>query len=112
MTNKRPKSKTHSVKPNISCDFTRQDDTLIVKVSGEADLSGSSALRISLMRRLGGVNNLIFDLGGLEFADSYFLRLLIKLRRRLGGVSSVKVQNPNPNVRKIFEITGLDKLFM
>lgn len=93
-------------------EFERHDGTLIVKLSGEADLYGSSSLKQSLARKLGKVRLLIFDLEELDFADSYFLRVLIGLRKRLGGVSSVKVINAKPNVRKIFEITGLDELFM
>ncbi|HZD60051.1 MAG TPA: STAS domain-containing protein [Anaerolineae bacterium] len=112
MASKKPRPKANSTETNIAFTFERNEDTLVVRLAGEADLLGSSALRQALVRKLDGVSNIIFDLGGLEFADSYFLRLLIKLRKRLGGVSSVKVQNVKPNVRRIFEITGLDKLFM
>lgn len=92
--------------------FEREESTLIVKLSGEADLYGSSCLKQGLARKLGRVRKLIFDLEELDFADSYFLRVLLGLRKQLGGVSSVKVINAKPNVSKIFEITGLDKLFM
>jgi len=96
----------------VAYEFERDDTTLTVRLAGEADLSGSSKLRRALSRRLNGVDKVVFDLSELEFADSYFLRLLIVLRKRLGGVSSVKVENAHPNIRRIFEITGLDKLFM
>jgi anti-sigma B factor antagonist len=104
--------KSNPAEINVSYEFERQDDTLIVHLAGEADLSGSSKLRRALSRKLNGINKIIFDLSKLEFADSYFLRLLIVLRKRLGGVSSVKVRDAHPNIRRIFEITGLDKLFM
>ncbi|MBE0447420.1 MAG: STAS domain-containing protein [Actinobacteria bacterium] len=118
MANRKPRPKANStetnnaIETNISFGFERKGNTLIVKLTGEADLSGSSALRQALVRKLDGIDNVIFDLGKLEFADSYFLRLLIKLRKRLGGVSSVKVRNAKPNVRRIFEVTNLDKLFI
>lgn len=112
MANKPQRKGSNYIEPNISYKFNRKDDVLVVLLSGEADLTGSFKLKRALTRRLTGVNKVIFDLGNLEFADSYFLRLLINLRKRLGGVSSVRVQNARPNVKRVFEITGLDKLFM
>jgi len=97
---------------NLNFEIKKVNRTLVVKLNGEADLVGSSKLRQDLVRKLDGINKVVFDLEGLRFADSYFLRLLIKLRKRLGGVSSVRVKNVKPNVRKIFEVTSLDKVFM
>lgn len=113
---KNPRRQSHQrsspTEINVAYEFERRGDVLLVHLAGEADLSGSSKLRRALSRKLNGVNKVIFDLSKLEFADSYFLRLLIVLRKRLGGVSSVKVENAHPNIQRIFEITGLDKLFM
>jgi anti-anti-sigma factor len=96
---------------NIVFEIRREDSKLLVKLSGEADLYGSSKLKRALAPHLENVSQIVFDASDLSFADSYFLRLLIKLRRRLGGVSSVKVVNVQPRVKRNFEITGLDKLF-
>lgn len=112
MANKPQRKGPNFIESNISFEFNRKGDVLIVSLSGEADLTGSFKLKRSLTRKLVGINKVIFDLGDLDFADSYFLRLLINLRKRLGGVSSVRVQNARPNVKRVFEITGLDKLFM
>jgi len=112
MADKKRNSKINSTGTRLVFEFERHGNTLVVMLAGEADLFGSSELRQGLADKLTGIDNIIFDLSGLEFADSYFLRLLIKLRKQLGGVSSVKVNNARPNVRRIFEITGLDKLFM
>lgn len=109
---KLPKNRRDSTEAFVAFDFKRHENTLVVKLSGEADLFGSSKLRQALVKRLDGVNKIVFDLSDLDFADSYFLRLLIRLRKRLGGVSSVKVENAKPNVKRIFEITGLDRVFM
>ncbi|MDI6715983.1 MAG: STAS domain-containing protein [Actinomycetota bacterium] len=109
---RRLRSLDPKVEPRIIFGLERKDKTLFVKLAGEADMLGSSKLRSVLVRKLNGVTKVIFDISDLEFADSYFLRLLLKLRKRLGGVSSVKVKNPRPNVKKLFEITGLDKLFL
>lgn len=107
-----PRRNRNSESKHLFFEFERHESTLIVKLSGEADLYGSSSLKQGLARKLGKVRLLIFDLEGLDFADSYFLRVLIGLRKSLGGVSSVKVINAKPHVGRIFEITGLDELFM
>ena len=112
MAEKRLSKKANSVETNIAFEFETKGDTLIVKLAGEADLVGSSKLRQALVRRLDGIHNIVFDLSELNFADSYFLRLLIKLRKRLGGVSSVKLINTRPNIKRILELTGLDKVFL
>ncbi|HEY3373708.1 MAG TPA: STAS domain-containing protein [Candidatus Aquicultor sp.] len=109
---KMPRHQAHQIETNVKFDFERIGDTLIVHLSGEADLLGSSKIRQALTRKLNDVNRIIFDLSDLDFADSYFLRFLIKLRKQLGGVSSVVIENAKPNVARIFEVTGLDKLFM
>lgn len=107
-----PRRDINPLDTNISFEFERHGETLIVRLAGEADLLGSSRLRQAMVRKLNGVNKVIFDLENLKFADSYFLRLLIRLRKKLGGVASVIVENPKPNVKRIFEVTGLDKLFI
>lgn len=107
-----PRRKNNLTEANIVFSIEQHNGTLYVTLSGEADLFGSSKLRQALVKNLDSVSRIIFDLGGLNFADSYFLRLLIRLRKRLGGVSSVKVRNAKPNIKRIFEVTGLDKVFM
>ncbi len=112
MSESLPRRKADSTEIAVAFDIERRGDTLYIKLAGEADLFGSSKLRQAIVKNMDGVSRIIFDLGELNFADSYFLRLLIRLRKRLGGVSSVKVKNVRPNIKRIFEVTGLDKVFM
>jgi anti-anti-sigma factor len=107
-----PRRKRDFEREHLSFEIERDNSTLTVKLSGEADLYGSTYLKQGLARKLGRVRKIVFDLEGLDFADSYFLRVLIGLRKRLGGVSSVKVINAKSHVNRIFVITGLDELFM
>ncbi|MBI4733255.1 MAG: STAS domain-containing protein [Rubrobacteridae bacterium] len=108
----KPKSESEPLDDNIRFEFERQDSTLLIRLYGEADLVGSSKLKQAIAPNLAGVNKAVFDLSEVVYVDSYFLRFLLKLRKRLGNVSSVRVINANPNVTRIFEITGLNKLFM
>ncbi len=96
----------------IVVDFRREGPLLFVNLAGDADLFSSSLLKRRISSEMEGVRMIIFDLADVEFADSYFIRLLIQLIKRLGGVSSVTAINAKPNVKHIFEVTGLDKLFI
>lgn len=97
---------------NVQISFRRDGSALFVDLAGDADLFSSSVLKRELSEHMNNVTMLIFDLENVEFADSYFIRLLIHLRKRLGGISSVTCVNAKPCVKRIFEVTGLDQLFM
>lgn len=85
---------------------------LVISLSGEVELFNSSLLKRKLSSEMLDVDEVVFDLSGVEYVDSYFIKLLIHLRKRLGGISSVTVINVRPGVLRIFEVTGLDKLFI
>ncbi|MHB0977476.1 MAG: STAS domain-containing protein [Candidatus Aquicultorales bacterium] len=97
---------------NIKILIERDGGRLLVRLQGDADLFSSSIIKRELSGQLLGVYEITFDLADLDFADSYFIKLLIHLRKRLGGVSSVTLINPKPGVRRVFEVTGLDALFI
>lgn len=97
---------------NIKIALRRDGQTLIVHLSGDADLFSSSLLKREISSQMENVQAIVFDLENLDFADSYFIRLLVHLRKRLGGISSVTVVNPKPIVKRVFEVTGLDALFI
>jgi anti-sigma B factor antagonist len=85
-----------------------------IAVKGEIDLASAP----DLLRRLdqaidaaaGG--RVEVDFHGVSFIDSTGLGVLVAGRRRAvahGG--EVRVLHPRDNVRSVFEITGLDKVF-
>ena len=86
--------------------------TLVVR--GEIDVSTSPELRAQLGRLLEHQpSGIVVDLRGVGFVDSSGLGVLVGALKRLreaGGddVVLLGVQEP---VRKVFEITGLDRLF-
>ena len=84
-----------------------------VSVSGEVDLYTAPALKAALQEAIdGGGRRILVDLTKATFIDSTTLGVLIgavKRLRPLGGEVAIACQDPN--IRKIFAITLLDRIF-
>jgi anti-anti-sigma factor len=85
-----------------------------IVVKGELDLASAP----DLLRRLDGAIDAApgavvdVDFHGVSFIDSTGLGVLVASRRRAAGHGGVvRVRNPRENVRTVFEVTGLDKVF-
>ena len=89
------------------------DDAGLISVSGESDLYTAPQLKGEVLRLIGaGANRLVVDLTHTSFVDSATLGVLLgglkRLRPKGGEIVLVIV---DPNIRKIFEITLLDRVF-
>jgi anti-sigma B factor antagonist len=89
------------------------DGTSIFTFSGEIDLYTAPKFERHL---IGAANNgaasLIVDLGECTFIDSTALGILIEANRHLGGSPrSLVLISDDRNIRKVFEVTGLDRVF-
>jgi anti-sigma B factor antagonist len=88
-------------------------DAFVVSVAGELDLATADRLREELDRTAEhDARRVIVDLIGLTFIDSVALGVLTEGARRLhanGGVCVVVSQDPR--ILRVFEITGLDRIF-
>ena len=92
----------------IAVQLTTSD---VVNITGNADLTSAPALA-ELEKHLRKRSNIVLDVAKLEYADTTFLRFLIRLRMRPRDRGPVKVRlvGVRPNLRRILEITGLNKL--
>jgi anti-sigma B factor antagonist len=85
----------------------------VITVVGEIDVATAPQLRESLHGVITqGQATIVLDLLGVTFLDSTALGVLVgglKRCRELGGELHVVVADAR--IRKIFEITGLDKVF-
>ncbi|HXG76173.1 MAG TPA: STAS domain-containing protein [Gaiellaceae bacterium] len=87
--------------------------TAVLVVHGEADLHVAPDLRDRLATVIdSGVRALVVDLSDTTFLDSMTLGVL------LGGLKRIRARNgqlrlvaPRPEIRRIFEITLLDRIF-
>ena len=85
----------------------------VVEVQGEADLHTAQELRAAIMDAIdGGATSLVIDLSDTTFIDSMTLGVLLGAVKRLRPVGGrVSVVCTDPNIRRIFEITLLDRVF-
>jgi anti-sigma B factor antagonist len=84
---------------------------VVARVAGDVDIATAPHLREQLVAVLtDGRCHLVLDLGGVDFLDSTGLGVIVGLLKRartLGG--DLRLVCPNPSVRKVFEITALDR---
>jgi anti-sigma B factor antagonist len=85
----------------------------ILALTGEIDLYTCPELKTELLRVIeDGATFVVVDLSGTTFIDSTGLAVLIRGAERLrmndGRLAVVCV---DPNLKKIFEVTGLDRIF-
>ena len=89
------------------------DDTTVIALSGEVDLYTAPEFKQQLLETIGqGAKEVVVDLSDTTFIDSTTLGVLVGGVKRLrpnGGRLSLVCSDRN--ITKIFEITGLDKVF-
>jgi len=85
----------------------------VVTVSGDADLYAAANVERELMRLVqDGKPSIVVDLTDATFIDSTMLRVLLNVSKQLRpGGGELLVVCQEHNIRKIFEITLLDRVF-
>ena len=89
------------------------DDTYVISLAGEVDLYTAPEFKQQLLQVISdGAKNVIVDFSNTTFIDSTTLGVLVggvkRLRDKDGQLSLVCSDR---NITKIFEITGLDRVF-
>jgi len=89
------------------------DDAYVIALAGEVDLYTAPEFKQQLLDVIGkGAKEVIVDFSGTTFIDSTTLGVLVggvkRLRSNDGQLSLVCSDR---NITKIFEITGLDRVF-
>jgi anti-sigma B factor antagonist len=95
-------------------DEERLSDTIVLlALHGEADLHSAPELRARLRVAIeDGARNVILDLSDSAFVDSTSLGVLLGGMRRLREHDGqIHLVVPRPDIRRIFEITLLDRIF-
>jgi anti-anti-sigma factor len=90
----------------------RLDETILVKVSGEVDMHGAGRLQAELDElNRAGARHVIVDLSAVPFLDSAALGVLaLEGKRTRADGASFRLVAGNPRVRRVFEVTGLDRV--
>ena len=90
------------------------DAAAVVRTAGELDASTAPQLRDcfeELMRA--DCRDVVVDMGELDFIDSTGLGVLVAaLKRFRSSGGSLSVTDPRPQIRKVLELTNLDREFL
>jgi anti-sigma B factor antagonist len=90
-----------------------QPDETVVAAVGELDVNTAPELRERLVGLIGtGTKKICVEMSGVTFVDSTALSVLVSALKRLRQADGdLQLASPNPSVRRVFEITGLTRLF-
>lgn len=90
-----------------------REGVAVIALSGEVDVYTSPRVKQEIVDLLnGGTTKLVVDLSGVEYLDSTGLGVLIGgLKRARERDGDLKLLCDNPRILRIFEITGLTKIF-
>ena len=85
----------------------------VVSAVGELDVNTAPELRERLALLIAaGTRQISVDLASVSFVDSTALSVLVSALKRLRQVDGdLQLASPTPSVRRVFEITGLTRLY-
>lgn len=98
---------------NISSSMDIENDFWNISLQGELDVSTADKLKEHLHSLVDKkIIDMKINLTNLEYIDSTGLGVMIGILKRLKiSDKEIYIINPKSNVKKIFTITGLDKIF-
>lgn len=99
--------------PALTIETADHPPYTLVSLSGEIDVGSVGRLRPALRDLVvDGSANLLLDLSGVAFMDSAGLGVLVGIQKQVRIFrGSLTVVAPSRSVRRIFELTSLDKVF-
>jgi len=85
----------------------------VIELEGEVDVYTAPQLKQQMVGLLeGGAKAMVVDLAKVDYLDSTALGVLIGgLKRMRETDGNLALVCPSPRIRRVFEITGLDKIF-
>lgn len=98
---------------NLTINVNRTDSVTVVDLAGELDAFTSLDLRETVARLIEeGARDFVINLERVEFIDSVGLGTLVGcLKRSAEHGGSISLVCTNPQILKVFDITGLSKIF-
>ncbi|MDK2564554.1 STAS domain-containing protein [Romboutsia sedimentorum] len=98
---------------NISSSMDIENDFWNISLQGELDVSTADKLKEHLHSLADKkIIDMKINLTNLEYIDSTGLGVMIGILKKLKiSDKEIYIINPKSNVKKIFTITGLDKIF-
>lgn len=89
----------------VEC-IKKQEGKVVCKFSGYMDTKTCLEVERDVMNSVESARSIVFDLDGVEYIDSTFLRLCGKAYYKVNA-GDFSIINVTPAVKKIFKIAGL-----
>ena len=97
---------------NAWIEVSEHGATLVLKIGGELDSATRGLIEPAIDAAIFSAASIIFDVGALTFCDSSGLAMFVKAHENATARGTVlAMRHQRPNVRRVFEITGIDALF-
>jgi anti-sigma B factor antagonist len=81
-------------------------------VTTRLDAANTPVFRKVLINKIDeGYNQIVLDLGDVEFIDSSALGALIAAVKRMGAIGTIALARPNSTVARLLSLTRMDKVF-
>jgi len=86
----------------------------VILLRGEIDIYSAPDFKENLFQAMGDCKeDIVLDCSELSYIDSMGLGIMVAaLKRARQNDRNIRIRNPKPNVKKLFRITGLDKVFI
>lgn len=99
---------------DTTVNYDHEKNYWVVKPDGEVDIYTSPKMKEVLIDSLKEKDaDILIDCNNLEYVDSTGLGVLISVLKRVReSGNNIIITNLKPNIRKLFDITGLDKVFI
>jgi anti-sigma B factor antagonist len=97
----------------VKLSYSSSGNRFVVAATGELDIATAAELRRSLLEVLDQQTvPLVIDLSGVDFVDSVTLGVFVNVHKRLlERGQALTFVNPRASVKRVFEVTALDKVF-
>ena len=103
----------NGVPGSLQIRVSREGTRAVAELSGELDAATAGQLREEIVALVAdGVRTLVLDMAALALIDSTGLGVLVGvLKRVLQHGGELQLRAPRRAVRKVLDITGLDRIF-
>ena len=90
----------------MTIEIKKNTQETVIEVVGRLDTITAPALDKSINEDIGGTENLVIDMKGVEYISSAGLRVLLSAQKKMQKIGSMKVTGVCEEVMEVFEITG------
>ncbi len=91
-------------------DTCKSNETIVIEFEGRLDTAKCLKIEAEVRdKTLGSSTPVVFDLGGVDFVCSSFLRLCIYACQQ-AGTHGFQIRNSSPSIKRVFKIAGLDAM--